>query len=239
MRVLWMVWMLLGLAALPVAAGERPPQRALTLSGMGEVRAAPDVAVVTLGVRTLKATARATLSANNAAMRRVLQVLKTTFGMAERDLMTSGLSIQPRYEQTSRPGQPYRRRLIGYQVNNLLTVRVRALDRLGEALDAVVGAGANTIHGIHFTIDQPEALRMQARRLAVRNAKAKAQLLAAEAGFKVGRVLNVAEGGVTIPRPVYRGRAVMEMKPAAPAAVPVASGERTIRATVRITWEIE
>ena len=238
MRVLWMVWVVLGLIALPAVAEEKTPRRILTLSGVGEVRAAPDVAVVTLGVWTLKATARAALSANNAAMRRVLQVLKGTFGIAARDLMTSGLSIQPRHEQTSRPGQPYRRRLIGYQVNNMLTVRVRALDKLGEVLDAVVSAGANTIHGIRFTIDQPEALRMRARARAVRNAKAKAQLLAAEAGFKVGRVLNVAEGGVTMPRPVYRGRVAMEMK-AAPAPVPVARGERTVRATVRITWEIE
>lgn len=239
MRALWMVWVLLGLIALPAVAGERPPQRILTLSGVGEVRAAPDVAVVTLGVRTLKGTAGAALSANNAAMRRVLQALKTTFAIAERDLMTSGLSIQPRFERVSQPGRPHRRKLVGYQVSNMLTVRVREMSRLGEVLDAVVRAGANTIHGVHFTIDEPERLRMQARARAVQNAKAKARLLAQETGFKVGRVLSVAEGGVTMPQPVYRGRAVMEMKAPAPAAVPVARGERTIRATVRITWEIE
>src|ERR1700712_562049 len=116
---------------------------ALTLSAYGEVRTAPDMATISLGVMTQAPTADEAMKANAARMTTVVAALKKA-GVAERDIQTSGLSLSPQnvYEQNKPP------RLTGYQANNQVTVRVMNLPRLGAVLDACVGAGANEVQGV-------------------------------------------------------------------------------------------
>ncbi len=223
-------------AGMPAQAGEQA-RRTLSLSGHGEVAAKPDIAIVRLGVEKQAREARQALHMASEAMTAVFAVLRERWNVAEKDMMTSGFSVTPQYVH---PKKAYERKqgpkLVGYRVSNMLTVRVRDLKALGGILDDLVRSGSNRISGISFTIDDPQPLRDEARRRAVRDALRKARLYAEEAGFDLGPVLNMSERGGSMPRPVMLdGIRAMAAK-AIP--VPVAPGERTISADVSITWEI-
>jgi len=213
------------------ARAEDSFRRSITLSGTGEVSAAPDLARVTSGVQTEAITAREALTANNRAMTAVIEGLKQA-GIAAKEIQTSNFSVGPRYEypQNARPV------LIGYQVSNTVTVTVRELARIGEMLDRIVTLGSNTINGIGFSIDDPEKLEDEARRLAIADARRKAELYAAAGGFRLGRILTVAESGGGVPQPVAFMRAATAE--AAP-AVPIEGGELSVDIGVSVTWEIE
>lgn len=207
--------------------------RTISVRGHGEVAATPDIAHAAVGVRTVAETARAALSDNSATMTAILQALRNA-GIADRDVQTIGLSLNPRWAPKVQDDGTRTQALIGYEASNQLRVTCRDLSRLGELLDVLVEAGANDMHGIAFDIDDKARLIEEARALAVRDGRARAGLLAREAGVKLGRVLSVSEEGGGVP--VFQGRAMAEM---AVAAVPIAEGEQTISAGVALTYEIE
>ena len=217
------------------AAGAEKRLRTIHVSGVGEVTAVPDMALVTLGVETRAATARAALSDNTSAMRRIFGLLKKKWRIAERDMQTSEFSVSPVYAQKRSQDGTVVSRLVGYRVGNMLTVRVRKLEDLGGILDAVVSAGGNRIHNVRFVIADTAALHQEARRRAVRDALARARVIAEEAGFTLGPVLKVNEGGIITPRPVYMERA---MRAAAAPPVPMARGEQKLTVTINMTLEI-
>jgi len=167
------------LAAAPAAlAGEKPP-RTLSLSGHGEMRAAPDTAIITLGVVKQAKTARAALMANTQAMTAVFSVLRDKWKIADKDMATSGFSISPQYVYPKSSYENERGpKLVGYRVSNMLTIRVRDMKKTGGVLDDVVRTGSNRVNGVSFTIDKPRPLRDEARRKAVRDALRKARLYA-------------------------------------------------------------
>ena len=211
-------------------------KRTITVTGQGSVTAAPDIAVVTLGVLTQARTAREALSRNTSAMQELMKTL-TDQGIAEKDLQTSNFSVQPRYVYPKRQssGEQKPPRIVGYTVSNQLTGIVRDLDRLGETLDAAVSTGSNQIQGLQFSIEKPAPLRDQARKLAVERALAKAKLLTEAAGVVLGQILTINEsGGSRPPVPVARARAFAAEAASAP--VPVARGEQEVSAQVTITW---
>ena len=226
-------------AFLPAAALATEAPRTLTLSGMGEVFARPDVATITLGVEKRAKTAREALMANTRAMTAVFDVLKGKWKLAGKDMMTSGFSIRAQYVYPKRSyssgGEP---KLAGYVVSNMLTIRVHELKKTGGILDDVVRTGSNRINGVSFGIDKPAPLKDEARRLAVRDALRKARIYAREAGFELGEVLRFSEsGGFVPPRPVMMARA--KVMAASPAPVPVAAGQQALRVNVSITWRIK
>ena len=216
---------------------QQPPQRTLTLTGQGEVKSAPDIAVISVGVLSQERTARAALSANNLAMANALKTIAAA-GVAKKDIQTSNLSIQPRYQRPKRSstGEQEPPKIAGYAVSNTVTVTVRKLEDLGDILDAVVSSGINQMNGLSFSIADPAPLRNEARKLAVAEARERAALYAEAAGVTLGKILSISEaGGVLPPQPVAR-RAMLE---SAAASVPVAQGEQSIRMQVNIVWEIE
>ena len=220
------VLMFLVLAAVPVAADP-----AVTVTGRGEVFAAPDEATVTVGVTTQAPEASVAMRDNADAMSAVLARL-VEIGIAERDLQTTSLSLQPRWDhRQTQDGQP---RITGFVAINMLTVRVRDLDALGSVLDTTLGDGANTLGGLSFGIADDRALRDEARRAAVADATAKARVLTEAAGVTLGRVEEIVEGGA-MPGPFPRARMEMAMD----ASVPVAPGEVSLDAVVTITWSLE
>lgn len=228
---------LMATAPLAQAHDAEKPQRTLSLTGTGEVSAAPDMAVVSLGVVEQADTAREALQANTEAMTKVMDILQGQ-NIAEKDIQTSGFNISPRYVHPKNGNGQEPPRIVGYEVSNQVTVRVRDLDALGGLLDKVVGAGSNRISGISFTIDEAQALEDQARRKAVADARRKADLYAADAGFQIGPVQSMTEsGGHQPPRPMMRTMA-MEAQQSDAASVPVARGEHTITMQVNITWQI-
>ena len=217
------------LAAQPLAAQEPGPQRGLTVVGTGEVRAKPDLAVVRLGVVSQAATARAALDANNEAMAALLGALERQ-QIAERDVQTSQFVVQPRYQHDPEGRDPPR--IDGYEVSNQVAVTVRDLDRLGEVLDEAVSVGSNNILGVEFGLADPEPRRDEARRLAVEDARRKAEIYAEAAGLALGPVRSISEEvRPGPPQPVYR-------MATAEASVPIAEGEQAITIEVTVNWDI-
>jgi len=219
------------LAATPaLAQGPVPEPRILSMSGHGEVRGRPDQARVTAGVTTSAPTAAGALSANTARMQAVFAALEKS-GVPEKNIQTANFSVSPQYTNGAGNQAP---RLTGYQVNNDISVRLDDVAKLGQALDALVAAGANQMNGIGFSIKDPAPMLEQAREQAVADARARAQTYARAAGVTLGQILSIGENGADQPRPL-RMAAPMAF---AAKAVPVAAGEESVAADVTITWEI-
>ena len=216
-------------------ASEVPAPRIL-VAGEGSVDIAPDMAVLHLTVMREAATAREALTANSAAMAKVLDAM-TTLGIAKQDLQTSSFNIQPRYTTPPRQatGAGEAPKLVGYIVRNALTVRVRDISRVGDVLDRSVSLGVNEGGDIRFTNDDPSAAITQARTAAMKEALSKASTLAKAAGVMVGKVLEISEQQHS-PRPMPMARMAMDYKVG---SAPIAAGENSYKVTVNVTLAIE
>lgn len=214
-----------------------PLPATLSLNGVGEIAARPDMAHVTAGVVSDAETARDAMTANNDAMAKVIAALKDA-DIEAKDIQTSGFSVQPQYSypQPSN-GRQEPPRIVGYQVSNQVSVRVRDLANLGTTLDQLVSSGANQINGIAFGIDDDEKLLDDARGLAVKDAVRKAQLYSAAANVRLVRILTIQESGGLMPQQPMPFNARM-MKAEAASAAPIETGEQAMRIEVNITWEI-
>lgn len=214
----------------------RPPT--ISMSGEGTAARAPDMAVLSSGVVTRGKTAREALTANTDAMTTLIDSIKSA-GIEARDIATSGFSVQPQYvyPKPTKDGEQQEPRISGYEVRNSVTVRVRDLSKLGALLDQAVTDGSNQINGLNFDISEKAELLNEARKKAYADARAKAELYAEAAGFKLGnlRALNEAGGGYPPPRPMMMR---LEKAQAASADVPVEAGEQELSINVTATWEI-
>jgi len=223
--------MMLMFAAPAALADSTVAPRTLTVSGTGEVRAAPDEAQLSTGVVAQAPSAAAALAANARAMNRVFDTLKRA-GIAEKNIQTSNFSVSPQYA-ASKPGQT--QRIVGYDVSNTVSVLVDKLDNLGPTLDALVASGSNQIDGPNFAIADPKPLLAKAREAAVKDATDRAATIARAAGVSLGPIVSISEGGGAVaPQPMMR----MAMSANAAPPTPVAAGEQSVSAEVSITWEI-
>jgi uncharacterized protein len=226
------------LVALPTfaaSADTQPPPR-IIVTGEGEAAAAPDMALLSLSVMREAKTAREALDANNDAMAAVIAAMKS-FGIAERDLQTAGIQIQPRYNYTNRPDGSQDAELVAYQVTNTLSVRIRDLSKTGEILDRSVTLGVNQGGGVVFTNDDPKPVIAEARRKAVADAMAKARNLTKAAGVELGRVLEIADVAYAPPPIPMLSKA--RSFDAAEAAVPIQAGENAYTVQVNMTFELK
>ncbi|WP_284417066.1 MULTISPECIES: SIMPL domain-containing protein [unclassified Bradyrhizobium] len=219
-------------AAMPALADDiaRQDTPAITVSGEGSVSAPPDLAQIDAGVASDAKTAREAAEANNAAMAKVLQALKTA-GIADKDVQTSRLSLQPQYQQ-NKPGQAM---VTGYRASNRVTIKLHDVAKVANVIDAVVAAGANDVGNVFFSVAEPSKLLDQAREKAVADARRKAEIYAKAAGVTLGQPLNIAEDGAPIP--VFRAKSFAA--PMAGTPTPVAQGEETLSITVSVTWAIK
>jgi uncharacterized protein len=209
--------------------------RVISVSGLGEVKSRPDMATISTGVVTEGTTAKEALANNNKAMAAVIAALKNA-GIAEDDIQTSDFSVSPKYPPYQ-PNQTTAPRIVGYTVSNQVTARVKDLQKLGPVLDTLVQAGSNQINGIMFGIDEPKPQLDDARKKAVADARAKAELYAAAAGVSLGKVVQITESSAVVPpMPMYAKR---EMAMAQDASVPIAAGQQIVTANVSITYEIQ
>nr|WP_117193774.1 SIMPL domain-containing protein [Rhizobium terrae] len=215
----------------------RPREPVINVSGDGEASVAPDMAVLTLAVVRNGQTAEAALAANSAAMKEVLAALKTD-GIADRDIQTSNFSIYPQYRHSEpKNGVIDPPKVVGYEVSNTLTLKVRDLGKLGGLIDRSVKLGVNQGGQIAFTNNNPDKAMSEARKAAVAEALEKANTLTAAAGVKLGRIVEISENAVRpMPQPMMRMAMAKDM---AAEAVPVASGENTYTVTVNVTFALE
>ncbi len=216
--------------------------RTVSVQGVGKIGAKPDVVHIQLGVTSEAPTAKDALAANNEAMNRLFQVVKER-GIAEKDVQTSHIQVMPQYSQPRppRPGEEPKEfipRIIGYRVDNSVSIRSRQIDKLGALLDAVVEGGANQIHGISFRIDDDDKLEAEARKRAMADAKEKAALIAGEAGLVVGPPIRIVEQSgpqlMSDFAPAPRMRAM-----AAAAPMPVAAGEQDVTVSISVIYELK
>ena len=216
------------LAAPALAQTMRPP--AISVTGEANVSVAPDQAQIDGGVTSDAKTAREASDANNAAMGKVLLALKGA-GIEEKDYQTSRLSLQPQFatpkaaERT--PG------IVSFRASNRVTVRIRDVTKVANVIDVLVGAGANDIGGINFTVTQASKHLDEAREKAIADARRKAEIYAKAAGVTLGEPISISEEGA--PMPVFRGKVASQMA----AGAPVAQGEETLSVTVNVSWAIK
>jgi len=191
------------------------PHRMITVTGEGEVEAAPDMATLTLGVTEEDAEAVVAMDAVTAAMGAVLERLAAE-GIEARDLQTRSVQLHPVWANRSSGSELLR--ISGYQVSNTVMVRARELAWLGAVMDAVLRDEANRFDGLSFGLANSEALTNEAQQNAVADALAKA------AGGTLRPMVSISEAGIARPRSVMM-EAARSMD-----AVPVAAGELTVAA---------
>jgi uncharacterized protein YggE len=212
----------------------QPPLRTINVTGNGSVDLVPDIAYIYVGVHTEKPSAAEAVKENNTQTQKMIQALKD-FGIDAKDIRTTNFSIYPQDKYDPQTGTPTGEKT--YVVDNTVYVTVRNLDKLGDLLDTVVAAGANTVNSIQFDVaDKSEAIK-KARADAVKDASTQAQELADAANVKLGEVQSVGFYD-SQPAPVYAGKgggggAVMD------AAVPIQPGQLTFNVTVSMTYEIK
>lgn len=217
-----------------VSAQDATPQTSqLSLSAAGEVSLAPDQATISAGVVTQGDTAAEAVRANAEAMNEVFAALRRA-GIAEADMQTRQLSVNPIYERYDRNGSRDQR-ITGYEARNTVSALVREIDDLGDVIDAVFEAGANSLDGVSFSSSQAEEARDEARRRAVAELMERRDLYAEAAGFEVVRLLSLSENSSGRPMPMMARAEAFS----ADSATPVAAGELTLSATVSAVWEIE
>jgi uncharacterized protein YggE len=228
----------LGLAACKPAAAPAVAGNAtlVSVSAHAEVRKAPDVAVVSTGITSLAADANTAIRRNAEQMQLLMAALKAA-GIAEKDVQTSGVSLNPDYQYVA--GRPPR--IKGYYASNTVNVTVREIGALGGLLDAVVAAGANQINGPSFDIADKDAVLDEARGLALAKARTRADGYARRLGLRVLRVVSVDEtGGRAAPMlHAMRGMAVAEQAATDAAAnAPIAPGENVLGLNLDVVYEL-
>ena len=210
-----------------------------SILGTGTIIAEPDVAYISTGIISEGETAEEALNQNSNSMANVFKVLEDA-GIERKHIQTSNFSVQPRYvHHRAKQGQEQRPpRIVGYRVDNTVTVKIVELDNTGKVISEVVKFGSNSLGNIRFDVSNRQELMDEARVKAVKDARRKAEIYTKAAGVSLGKVLAISEGGAAQqPRrfkAAARSLAVAESAPA-----PVSGGEAPISVRVNMTWELE
>lgn len=211
------------IAAMPVFA----QAASIHVTGTGTVAVEPDMAVITLGVSEEHREAGQAMERVSTKVASVLDALELA-GIAARDVQTQSISVNPVWNNSATD-----RKISGFEASNTVAVRVRVLDSLGYVIDRVLDSGANVMHGLSFQLTDDTEVMEEARRAAVKDAMAKAQIYADAAGVPLGAVTAIDETGSS--RDI--GRMDMAMSSLRKEA-PVAQGELVITSTVSMTFDI-
>ncbi len=216
------------------------PANTISVSGSGKVTVTPDLATVNLGVISQGTTAVDVKNINNDKINKIIAFVKAQ-GIDAKDITTSQFNFNP--TQNYNNGTPI---ITGYQGNQTVTIKVHSIDKsqavLEKILDGAVNNGANEVYGANFTVEKPEDLQQQARKLAIADAKQKAQELAKEAGLSLGKVVSISESGGGYPGPLPY--AVMDsvggMANSAKSVAPdIQPGSQEITQTMTVTYEVK
>ncbi len=219
-------------ACSPSAAPSAETPRTMSVNGIGRVTIVPDMATINIGVRTEAEVVTDALDGNTAQANAIARALKD-LGIEEKDIQTSNFNIYPSERYDPMTGQVQGRFFV---VENTVNVTVRELTSLGEVLNAVVNAGANSIYGISFNVEDRTAAVAEARELAIEDAKTKAGDIAAAAGVELGEIIGISVYEGSVPFTYYDakgGSAAVE------AAVPIAAGTLTITMEASLSYSIK
>lgn len=227
-----LVLMAFSVQSAPVLAHDEPQRRTISLSATGAIKTTPDKVDISTGVTSEAKTAREALDMNNEAMTNVVAALKDE-GIEPKDIQTVNFSVGPVYEQRpiDKPAPPV---IVGYRVSNQVRITVHDTKKLGAILDKVVTLGSNQIDSIEFGVQEPEALKDEARKLALKNVTDNAKLYAEAAGVGLGQIVSISEEESS-----YFPRAAPAMaRMDAVKEVAIEAGTATVEVRVRVVWEI-
>ena len=208
-----------------------PDGTLLQVSAHAEAHRVPDVATISAGVVTEAVDANAALRANAQQMDKVMAAIRAA-GIAERDVQTSGLNVNPQYRYAENKPPV----ITGYQASNTVSLKVRDIGKLGRVLDALVASGANQVNGPSFEVDQPEPAYDEARRAALDKAQARAAMYAKTLGLRVRRIVSIGEStGARPPLPLPMV-SMARMEKAADTSV--SPGESILGADLDVVFEL-
>lgn len=213
-----------------VGGSAAAPEHVITVSGVGQVSVTPDVADVLIGVVVQRPTVAQAQSAAADSMGAVVAAIKKN-GVADKDIVTTNLSLSPVYDYSSGGGAP---RLVGHQFVNTVRVTVRAIGSVASVVDDAVAAGATTIGGIAFRLDDPKTVQAQARSLAMADARSKADALTSAAGVSVKGVAMISEATLQT-NPTYTAAAMAADRAA---STPIQTGTTDIVVSVTVSYLI-
>jgi uncharacterized protein YggE len=236
--------LLVGLVAGPVLAGalaprtyapvngatDQPPEHTISVAGSGKVVVVPDLATIRLGVVIERNSAKAAREAAAEAMTRVVAAIRK-LGIDEKDIATANVSLNPVYDYPTNQAP----RIRGYQLQNIVSVTVRDLDKLSDVLDNGVQAGATSVDGISFDVSDRAASEAKAREAAIADAKAKAETLAKGLGISIRGVASVSE---QVSTPIWYERGYAAAPTDGGAETPVLPGTTDVVITVQVTFLI-
>jgi uncharacterized protein YggE len=235
-------WMTIATAPLSAQSTITPSPRAdlpyaaetISVGGTGKVTVTPDRFSFTVGVQTQAPAVEDAVDQNNKKVAAVIAALRQA-GTAEDEIRTSGFFINPQQEYQERMPP----RVVGYQVNNSVTVTRQKMSDAGRLLQVAVGAGVNQASGLNFSVSDPAKGRDEGMRRAFADARAKAVVLAQAAGRTLGRALFISEGGQSYPPPVpVFARGVAMAAKAEVSEVPVESGTEENTYAVSVVFEL-
>jgi uncharacterized protein YggE len=217
----------------PAAAQQPPAPPVIVTTGEAVVKQAPDRAWVTVGAESRARAPQEAQKLNTDVMTAVIDRIKAA-GIAADAIQTTGYTLQPEFDYVNG-----KQNLRGYVARNQVQVRVDALAKTGEVIAAVVATGATTVHGVRFDLKDRDSVEREALRLAVRDARRRADAAATGAGVAIDRVIRIEEQRdmSDIVRPMPMGMALMKAE-ASQSAVPLEGGEIEVRARVTLTASI-
>jgi uncharacterized protein len=225
-------------ASAPAIGSQQAPgdtSTGITVAGQGRVFVKPNVALATIGVDVTTASLADATSQSNAKMGAVIDKIKS-LGVADKDIQTSNYSLTPITTQSKSPDSSWTPVITGYRVTNLVRVTVRKIDDLGKILDSAVGAGANSVYGVSFAVDDLTPYQQQARAAAVKDAQDKAGQLAKSANVQVGSVIAITEGAV---QTSLVAPSAVRFSVASGSDVPVQTGETQVSVDVTVRFAIK
>lgn len=214
---------------MPAKANETP-SGTIVVSGTGRVAVEPDIADLRLGVAVSRPTVDAARSEAARLMDAILGAVHLA-GVAPKDVRTALLSVQPRYDYRESRAPA----LTGYELANVVEVTVRDLTKLGDVVDGTLAAGATSMDGLSFRVAEPAPAEAEARRRAMAEAGARADVLADAAGLTIEGVVDIVEGSPARP-PIPYPKAERMALAAADASTPVEGGSLEVAVTVTVTY---
>ncbi len=224
--------MLLSIASMASAQEpQKPDYPAIVTSGEAEVKRAADRAWVSVNAESRARDPKEAQRANVEAMNAVMQKLKG-MSLGADAIRTTSVELHPEFDYAQG-----RQTLRGYVARNSIEVRVDEIGRVGEVISASVGSGATSIGSLRFDLKEREAAEREALRLAVENARGRAEAAAGGAGLKILRITRIDDHRVAIPEPRPMRMTAMEGQ-AAPPETPVTPGTVAIRAVVTLTVQV-
>jgi uncharacterized protein YggE len=208
----------------------------ISFSGEGKIFAKPDIAMVTLSVVTESKTVADVQKKNTEKMNKVIDFLKG-FGIEDKDIKTTNYNLYPRYDYSQYSSKMPQ--IIGYEITQSLEVKMRNLDKVGDILEGSVNAGANQIYSLYFKVDKDEEFKAQAKELAIKDAKKKAEETAKQLGVRLGKLSGYSEGGGYYP-PIYSNYdKAIGVGGGGESAPNIQTGENEILVNVTLTYEID